>query len=72
MDTMEKFYIYKQTTKGNQPNDIHTITPQKISEAILTGEGHLTSVTSPLHLPFTSCQLTATNVKTCTRLNATL
>jgi len=35
MDTMEKFFMYKETKKGNQLNDRHTISHDKIFEIIL-------------------------------------
>jgi len=40
--TVEKFYINKETPNGNQPNDKHTITMNRIFESILGGEGRMT------------------------------
>jgi hypothetical protein len=35
MDTIEKFYIYKETRKNNQINDKNTITPKAIFDTII-------------------------------------
>jgi hypothetical protein len=36
----------KETIKGNNLNDTHAVTPNKVFEAILKVEGHLISVSS--------------------------
>jgi hypothetical protein len=38
MTTVEKNYIYKETTNGNQLSDKHTVTPIKICEIKLKNE----------------------------------
>ena len=40
--TVGKFYIDKETANGNQLNDKHTITLNRIFESILRWEGCLT------------------------------
>jgi endo-alpha-1,4-polygalactosaminidase (GH114 family) len=40
MDTVEKFYIYKETQKNNQINDKNTVKLNAIFEAML---GHYTN-----------------------------
>jgi hypothetical protein len=35
LNRMEKFYIYKETTKNNQLNDIGTAMPNTIRDTIL-------------------------------------
>ena len=42
MDTVEKFYIYKETMKGNQLNEKYRVQPNKSFETILQGEGCMT------------------------------
>jgi len=38
MDTIEKYYIYKETKNGNQINDKNTIKQNKIYDAVIQGE----------------------------------
>ena len=38
MDTIEKYYIYKETKNENQINDKNTIKQNKIYDAIIRGE----------------------------------
>jgi len=38
MDTIEKFYIYKETKNGNQINDKNTIKQNRIYDAVIQGE----------------------------------
>jgi len=38
MDTIEKFYIYKETKNGNQINDKNTIKQNRIHDAVIQGE----------------------------------
>lgn len=40
-DTIEKFYTDENTAKDNQSNDMHTLQPDKIFEAMLQGEGQM-------------------------------
>jgi len=35
MDTIEKFYIYKETKNGNHINDKNTIKPNRIYDAVI-------------------------------------
>jgi hypothetical protein len=43
MDTVEKFYIYRETANGNQLNDKRILlNSEQNSEAVLRGEGCLT------------------------------
>jgi hypothetical protein len=42
MDTIEKFYIYKETTQDNQLCYTHRVQPNKIFEAITKDGGHMT------------------------------
>jgi hypothetical protein len=42
MDTTEKVYIYRGRERGNQLNDKYTVSPNKIFEAVLRRESHLT------------------------------
>jgi len=35
MDTIEKYYIYKETKNGNQINDKNTIKQNKIYDAVI-------------------------------------
>ena len=42
MGTVEKFYINREISNGNQPNDKHTITVNISFESILRGEGCMT------------------------------
>jgi hypothetical protein len=41
MNTIEKFYIYKETTEDTQLNDKDTVQPNIIFEAIIRREGHM-------------------------------
>jgi len=38
MDTIEKYYIYKETKNGNQINDKNTIKQNKIYDVVIQGE----------------------------------
>ena len=38
MDTIEKYYIYKETKNGNQINDKNTVKPNKIYDVVIQGE----------------------------------
>jgi len=38
VDTMERYYIYKETKNGTQINDKNTVKPNRIYEAIIQGE----------------------------------
>ena len=38
MDTIEKYYIYKETKNGNQINDKNTVKQNKIYNAVIQGE----------------------------------
>jgi len=38
MDTIEKYYTYKETKNGNQINDKNTIKQNKIYDAVIQGE----------------------------------
>jgi len=38
MNTVEKNYIYMETTNGNQLSDKHTVTPNKICEIKLKNQ----------------------------------
>jgi len=38
MDTIEMYYIYKETKNGNQIKDKHTVKPNKIFDAVIRGE----------------------------------
>jgi hypothetical protein len=46
MDITEKLYTCKETTRVNQINFKHTVTPHEMFEAVLKGVGHLTRVCS--------------------------
>jgi hypothetical protein len=35
LNTMEKFYIYKETTKGNQINDKNTVPTNKLFDVVI-------------------------------------
>jgi len=39
---VEKFYINKETSNGNQLNNEHTITLNRIFESVLRGKGCMT------------------------------
>jgi hypothetical protein len=45
-ETAEKICISKETIKGNNLKDKHAFTQNKVCEAVLKGEGHVTSVSS--------------------------
>jgi hypothetical protein len=47
-EAAEKFYICKETIKGNNLKDKHAFTQSKVCEAILKEEVHVISVTTPL------------------------
>ena len=53
LDTVEKFYIYKEAAKGNKLDDKYTITPSEIFGGILKGEGHLTDTSTSRYTSFT-------------------
>ena len=38
MDTIEKFYIYKETKNCNHINDKNTVKPNKIYDVVIHGE----------------------------------
>jgi hypothetical protein len=40
LNTLEKFHIYKETKKGNQINDRHTVARNAIFDAILNTPAH--------------------------------
>jgi hypothetical protein len=48
LDTMERYYIYRETMKNNQLNDKHTITCNRIFGTIIKREGRLTNATSSI------------------------
>jgi hypothetical protein len=68
---MQNFYIYKETSKGNQLND-KQVTVNNIFQAVLKGEGHLTNDSSFLSSSFISRQEAGTHVKIRTGLNVRL
>jgi hypothetical protein len=41
MNIVEKYYIYEETTNGNQLSDKQTVTPNKICEITLKNQTHL-------------------------------
>jgi len=42
MNTIKEVYIFKETVKTHQLNDKHAVPPDRIFEAILQGEDHMT------------------------------
>jgi hypothetical protein len=47
-DTIERYYISRETMKNNQSNDKHTITCNRIFGTIIKRKGHLTNATTPI------------------------
>ena len=68
---MQNFYIYKETSKGNQLNG-KQVTVNNIFQAVLNGEGNLTNDSSFLSSSFISRQEAVTHVKIRTGLNVRL
>ena len=44
MDTVDRFYIYKETKNCNQLNDKHTVSENQAFKTVIKREGQLTNL----------------------------